>query len=535
MISKRSKKNIEDIPVVIIGAGLSGLTLALDLANKNVPFILLDQKATIGEGSRAVCFARRTLEIFDRLGVVDCIINKGIPWHTAKIHLRNHVVAAHEFANDTRYKHPPYVNLQQYYLETYLKERLPRNIDFRPQHKLIGIQINPDTIILTIETDKRTYQISADYIVAADGVKSTTRQLLSLPFNGEVFEDKFLIADIEMEGNLPSERWFWFDAEFNDGRCALLLKQPDNIWRLDFHLPKDADTKIENQPSNVIRRVKSMLGENISFQLKWSSIYQFKCRRLDKLRHDRVFFIGDAAHQMSPFGARGANSGIQDADNLGWKLSHVINGNASDKLLDSYHVERSFAATENIKHSTRSTHFISPPSKIKRLFRDCVLELAQSAPFARAMINSGRLSTPTHYYHSSLVTTDKDTFDCELKPGSPCLDAPVLYHGQSQWLLSFIKENFIGLYFNDDLPFPKWMVSANIFPIYFISHQSSIHSETFFDKTLIDHLGVVQKYYDGKPGTFYLIRPDQYIVARWRIANESKIKSAFNHALGLST
>ena len=121
-----------------------------------------------------------------------------------------------------------------------------------------------------------------------------------------------------------------------------------------------------------------MLGENVEFSFEWISLYRFQSRRLQRFRHGRVLFAGDAAHQMSPFGARGGNSGIQDADNLAWKLDLILRRLAPETLLDSYDEERIPAADENLLHTTRSTDFIAPKSAASRAFRDGVLALAET-------------------------------------------------------------------------------------------------------------------------------------------------------------
>ncbi len=249
---------------------------------------------------------------------------------------------------------------------------------------------------MTIDTPDGSYTLDADWLIAADGARSTTRDLLGLSFSGVTFEDKFLIADIKMAADLPTERRFWFDPSFHAGQSALMHRQPDNIWRIDLQLGPDADVVEEQKPERVTARLKRMLGDR-PFELEWISIYRFNCRRLDRFVHGRVLFVGDAAHQVSPFGARGANSGIQDAENLAWKLAAVIKGEAGASLLASYEAERIQAADENIAHSTRSTDFIAPHSAAERALRDAVLALAPKAEFARRMINSGRLSVATVY------------------------------------------------------------------------------------------------------------------------------------------
>jgi 3-(3-hydroxy-phenyl)propionate hydroxylase len=147
---------------------------------------------------------------------------------------------------------------------------------------------------------------------------------------------------------------------------VLLHRQADNVWRIDFQLGWDADPVEEKKPENVIPRIKAMLGDEREFELEWVSVYTFQCRRMNRFNHGRVLFVGDAAHQVSPFGARGANSGVQDTDNLVWKLKLVMDGKAPATLLDTYSEERGHAADENILNSTRSTDFITPKSESAR-------------------------------------------------------------------------------------------------------------------------------------------------------------------------
>ena len=166
---------------------------------------------------------------------------------------------------------------------------------------------------------------------------------------------------------------------------------------------RDADVEAEKQPEKVIPRIQAMLGPDHEFDLEWVSVYTFQCRRMTRFRNGRVLFAGDAAHQVSPFGARGANSGFQDTDALMWKLALVLQGQAPEKLLDSYAQEREFAADENILNSTRSTDFITPKTRTSRHFRNAVLELARDHSFARKLVNSGRLSMPSFLVISTLT------------------------------------------------------------------------------------------------------------------------------------
>ncbi len=260
--------------------------------------------------------------------------------------------------------------------------------------------------MLRVETPDGDYWLSCDWLVVADGAKSTVRALLGLESEGQVFRDRFLIADIHMRSDFPAERWFWFDPPFHRNQSALLHRQADDVWRIDFQLGWDADPDEERKPERILPRLRAMLGPKAEFDIEWASVYTFQCRRLAKFRHGRVLFAGDAAHLVSPFGARGANSGIQDADNLVWKLALVLKGFAPLRLLDTYDAERIPATDENILHSTRSTDFITPKSAVSRTFRDAVLALAKRHAFARKLVNSGRLSVPHVYAASPLQTPD---------------------------------------------------------------------------------------------------------------------------------
>jgi 3-(3-hydroxy-phenyl)propionate hydroxylase len=335
--------------------------------------------------------------------------------------------------------------------------------------------------------------------------------MLGLDFKGRVFEDRFLIADVRMQAEFPTERWFWFDPPFHAGGSTLLHKQPDDLWRIDFQLGADADPQAEKEPARVIPRVQAMLGPQVEFELEWVSVYTFQCRRLENLRHGRVLFAGDAAHQVSPFGARGANSGVQDADNLVWKLCAVLDGQAPEALLDSYDAERGRAADENIRHSTRATDFITPKNAAAKLFRDAVLELAPHCAFARGLVNSGRLSQATHYAHAPLSTQDADVFSGGPAPGAPAIDAPLA----TGWLLDRLKGGFTLLVFGDAPPALPGLPIA----IAAIAEAD-------------DPGGLAHRRYDAAPGTAYLFRPDQYVCCRLRQFDAATIRAAYARACG---
>lgn len=526
-------------PVIVVGAGPVGLCAAIDLARRQVPVVVLDEDDTVSVGSRAICFAKRTLEILDRLDCAQPMVDKGVVWNLGKVFFRDKQVYSFNVLPEPEHKRPAFINLQQYYFEHFLVERAAEldGLDLRWKHKVVGVRSSPERVDLEVETPDGRYSLGCDYLIAADGARSPVRQLLGLESKGQVFQDRFLIADVVMKADFSSQRWFWFDPPFHRNQSVLLHRQADKVWRIDFQLGWDADPEEEKKPERVIARIKAMLGEEHPFELEWVSVYTFTCRRMDRFRHGRVLFAGDAAHQVSPFGARGANSGIQDADNLVWKLKLVLDGAAPPALLDSYDAERIPAADENILNSTRSTDFITPKSAVSRTFRDAVLGLSEHYPFARTLVNSGRLSLPAVLRDSPLNTEDLDRFGGALRPGSPCADAPVTHRGEPSWLLDHLGDTFTGLLFWPEQE-PHWMLdtlrelAAGPIPVHTL-----VISEASLDlpppqRSLVDHKKRVAQRYDGRPGTFYLIRPDQHVVGRWRTLAVDAIRAALARATG---
>ena len=507
---------VERHPVVIVGAGPVGLTAALDCAARGLPVVLLDDNNSVSQGSRAVCYAKRTLEIWQRLGLGARLAEQGVRWQVGKVFFRDDLAYQFDLLPQAHHRMPAMINLQQYHLEEALVAACEAQplISLNWKHKVMALQPGAVGVALQVETPDGRFAIEADYLLACDGAGSDTRRMLGLDFQGQVFQDRFLIADVVMKADFPTERWFWFDPPFHPGQSVLLHKQCDGVWRIDFQLGRDADPAEEKKPERVIPRIQAMLGPDVEFELEWVSVYQFACRRLQQFRHGRVLFVGDSAHQVSPFGARGANSGVQDADNLAWKLKAVLDGVAGDALLDSYHAERAAAADENILNSTRSTDFISPKSRASLRLRNAVLELAKTEAFARPLVNSGRLSTPTHYAASPLNTPDEAPFESAMAPGSPCLDAPL---GGGAWLLERLGRGFTLLSFGE-LPAPDLApVPVQVLCI---------------GRDLDDPKGLLRERYDGRPGTVYLIRPDQHVAARWRGFDAAKVAAALARCLG---
>ena len=507
-------------PVAIVGAGPVGLALALDLGLRGTPVVVLDDHEGVGQGSRALCFAKRTLEIMDRLGAGQDMLGKGVVWQKGRVFRDRDEIFDFDLLPEDGHQYPAFINLQQPHFERFTMEAIARAradgapIEVRGKNRVDAVTVTDGGATLDLMTPDGPYRIEADYVVACDGARSPVRKMMGLGFEGRVFEDNFLIADVKMTADFPTERWFWFEPWFKSGDSALLHKQPDDIWRIDFQLGWDIDREKELRPENIRARVDKMLGHS-DYELDWCSIYTFQCRRMERFRHGRVLFAGDSAHQVSPFGARGANSGVQDADNLGWKLAAVLDG-APDALLDSYDAERVMAADENILNSSRATDFLTPKTEISRMFRNAVLDLARDHPFARPLINSGRLSVPCILDGSTLNSADALDGPARSRPGAPCPDAPLA----DGFLLGALGQGFTLLALDCDVP--ESVTEADVMA-------TGLRIETA-DAPLIR-----DRYLGQAPTGLFLIRPDQHIAGRWPTFDETAVRAAMRRAMGYAT
>jgi 3-(3-hydroxy-phenyl)propionate hydroxylase len=507
--------------VAIVGAGPIGVAMAIDLAQRGIASVVLDDNNVVSVGSRAICWAKRTLEIFDRLGVAQRMVDKGVTWQVGRQFHGTTEVYTFDLLPEDGHKYPAFINLQQYYVEEYLIDRardFPDLIDLRFKNKVTDHDDKGDHVVLTIETPDGTYRLEAEYFLACDGAGSATRNRMGLSFEGQTFEEQFLIADIEMQdspfgdADVP-ERWFWFDPPFHPGKSALLHMQPDHIYRIDLQLDVGADGKAEATEEKVIPRIKAIVGDK-PFRLDWMSVYKFRCIKLDRFVHGRVIFVGDSAHVVSPFGARGGNGGIQDVDNLGWKLAAVLKGEAPEALIETYHDERSHGSAENIMNSSRATNFMTPKTPIEALFRAAALRLASDQPFARKMLNSGRLSVPCSLEGFALQT--KGT--APIPPGRAVVDAPLSGEAGETWLIDQVQGDFVLVGFGDvvlpDVPGVR---------------RIGVNQRADYPCFTATHGHAMRRYGSERA---YLFRPDGHVAASFVTPTAEDVAAAKARAMG---
>jgi 3-(3-hydroxy-phenyl)propionate hydroxylase len=530
------------VPVLIAGGGPVGLSLAALLAHHGVPCLVLEADASWCEGSRAICLSRRSLEILGWVGADRPLTAKGLAWVGGRSFFRDTEVLHFEMPSEPAERFAPMVNIQQYYIEQYAHAAAIRagGVDVRWSSRVGEVRPQATGVDVEFQTDDgRIHGVHADWLVACDGGRSTVREQLGLSLEGTQYEGRYVIVDIEQDTRRTVERLAWFDPPSNPGSTILMHRQPDNVWRIDYQVADHQDPAEAVKPENVLPRVQAhldMIGETAPWKPLWISIYNAKCLTLPQYRSGRVLFAGDAAHLVPIFGVRGLNSGLDDAGNLAWKLALVQQGNAKDALLDSYSSERVLAARENIAFGAKSTEFMAPPHHGFKLLREAALRLALVAPGVRSLINP-RQTSPVEYADSPLNQPDHGAdFAGGARAGMPAPEARVQTVQGSGHLTALFGSGFVGLYFYN-APLPAWgrqvadgsLSGAAALRLVRVSARGAPDAGT-----VVDELGQAWQRYDATEGTVYLVRPDGYVMGRWRGdgSTVADVDRALKRALG---
>ena len=532
-------------PVVIVGGGIAGLTSALALAANGVRSVVLEADDTVCIGSRAICLSRRSLEILARLGALEPFLSTGLPWMGGRSFYGNAEVLRFSMPNDENQRLPPMINIQQYYIEQFLLDAVERTglVDIRWQARAKAILPSPDRVRVEVEMPSGAYALDAEWVLGCDGARSLVRQATGLVLEGTSYEGRYVIVDVALRSDRPTERLAWFDPPSNPGSTILMHRQPGDVWRIDYQLRDDEDPDRAVLPENVIPRVAShlrMIGERDDWAPIWISLYKANALTLKTYRMGRLLLVGDAAHLVPIFGVRGANSAFEDADNLAWKLALVIRGVAAHGLLDSYSLERVHAARENLDQGMRSTEFMSPPSFGFRVMRTAVLGLAVDDVFVRPLINP-RQTRAIEYPDSSLNGPSVGVFEHGPAPGSVALECPVTSSGAQcrtpvASLTELVPPRFTALCFTQsgELAADWQTLSLELerrgvsFTTVAIARERPAH---YAHATAWDHTGRAFPLYGAKSGTVYLLRPDGYVAARWQQVSPDEVHQAVERML----
>jgi 3-(3-hydroxy-phenyl)propionate hydroxylase len=530
--------------VVIVGAGPAGMVTALELARHGVPSVVLSAELQFSQGSRAICFTRRSMEILQQVGVADRMTAVGLPWRFGNSFYRGQRVFRMEAPHDDDDRFFPIINVQQQFMEEYLHDACKANplIDFRWGNKLESINQKDGYAELEVDTPEGPYTLESDWVVAADGGRSGIRSAMNLQMEGASYEGFFVIADIRIDLPFPTERLAFFDPEWNPGNTILMHREPHGIWRVDYQLPPGETPEEALRPESLKARIDAQLAmighAGLKWEMDWSSVYSARTLTLPDFVHGSVIFTGDAAHLLPIFGVRGANTAFQDAQSLGWHLAFVVKGLAGPQLLANHSAERVGAAREIITEAGKSTRFMAPPSPGFRLLRDAVLSLSLTQDFVRPLYH-WRTSRPHEYTHSMLNSRHDDNALFQSGPahGAPPQNVRLgAEGGEGDFLLDHLGGGFDLLYFTDtDLPedLQQVITAARTtgLPLN-VTAVGAAQPVAGADKYLPDADGHLRERYGiTAKGGAYLLRPDQHVCARWVRLDAARLQAAFANAL----
>lgn len=516
-------------PIVIVGAGLSGLTLACDLAARGIASVLIDEDDTIGvrgASSRGICYSQKSLEIFERLGIYERIAAKGTTWSVGKTFSDSNEVYGFNLQTNSISAQPPFINLQQFYIEWFLVDRIMELglTELRWKNRLTRVEVDAQGVRLDVETPGGAYTLEADYVIDASGANSVIRNQLKLPAHESRSTDRWCITDVRFKKTLPIERWTWVDAPFNQGRGVWQHLMGDDVWRIDYQMPEDCDVDEITKPEVAGSRLREQLGNGIDFEFVWIGAYFYRDYLLENFRHGRLFFIGDSAHVVSPFGARGGNTGIQDAANLAWKLVLALSGKADPALLETYNNERRAAALQNLEVTSRTAVFMAPRSPAEHTLRRAIVALAKHYPFARSFVNTGRMSVANDYPVSS-----------QLPQGGRTVQNVVLHSpdGARVTLAGLLREGVQGLALlrscesqaSKTLERELEGLPVRLLTLGNSSEDAALHA----GEAELIHLGLDQ------PGNLLLVRPDGYSAASFSKPTSAAVAAAIRTAFALPT
>ncbi len=527
--------------VTIVGSGPAGMVTALELARHGVASVVLSAELQFSQGSRAICFTRRSMEILQQVGVADRMTAGGLPWRFGNSFYRGQRVFRMEAPHDADDRFFPIINVQQQYMEQYLHEACQASelIDFRWGNKVIQVEQQDGYALATVDTPEGEYRLETDWLVDASGGRSAIRSEMKLQMEGASYEGFFVIADIKVDLPLPTERLAFFDPEWNPGNTVLMHREPNGVWRVDYQLPEGETPEQALRPESLKRRIDAQLAmighPGIEWEMDWSSVYSARTLTLSDYVHGSVIFTGDAAHLLPIFGVRGANTAFQDAQSLGWQLAHVAKGLGGRQLLANYSAERVGAAREIIAESGKSVRFMTPPTPGFKLLRNAVLSLSLQHDFVRPLYH-WRTSRPHEYTHSMLNSRGDDN---ALFGAGPAHGAPPqnIRLAADDFLLDHLGGGFDLIYFTEADCFPADLmevvdaVRARGVALR-VTAVGAARPVAGANQSFADADGHFRARYGVRAsGAAYLLRPDQHVCARWLTLDAVRLQAALNAAL----
>ncbi len=511
----------EPLPVVVVGGGPVGMAVAMVLSQRGIPVTIVEAADQVSFGSRAICISRHSLEAAERLGFGAQLEKVVVPWSSGRSFFRDTEVLHFDMPTAESDVRAPMVNVSQSQVEQFMVDHLEANslITYLWQVRVNGYLQDEQAVTLQLDTAAGSRTLRTAWVVASDGGRSRMRELAGLTLEGTSYEGRYVIADIHWKCDLPVERRVWFDPPSNPGSTVIMHRQPDDIWRIDYQLDEGQDAEAETEVERIKQRISQhlgWLGYELPWTLEWHGIYSAHARALDHFVHGRVLFAGDAAHLVPIFGVRGLNSGVEDAETLGWMLGAVVNGTADPALLQAYSMERRSAWEQNIANAGKSTRFMTPGSDGYRETRAAILRLATARREFGFLINP-RQSSATHA-HTSPLTWQADSAAKGILPGDPVADRVVVTAGVVSSVNRLRGTGFALFAFQCDADQAAVVRDA-------AAELAKAMAPERWTTTLVNPLGdgstaaaigdvQLQRDLGGRAGEVFVIRPDGILLAR---------------------
>src|SRR5918997_475176 len=397
---------------LIVGAGPTGLTLAIELARRGVPFRIIDRQVERTRTSRAIGTQARTVEVFRLMGIPESALEPAARPRALRFAERDRTLARIPFGDGLPGAPPRLISMDESDTERVLEQRLEQ-LGGRVERstELLGFRVDGERVTATLQGPNGTSEIEPRFLVGADGAHSTVRREAGIGFAGATYQERFLLADLDLDWALPhDEGHIWIG---DDGLVAAIPLPGERRYRVIVPLPPAYAAKEYESEAEIAAEAETLRGHRTGGRLRrvggpiWASAFRIQRRQADRYRWCPVFLAGDAAHVHSPVGGQGMNTGIQDAFNLGWKLALAARDQAAPGLLDTYQAERHPIARGVLQGTHLGTQLFLAQNPLMRAVREWAVPAIVSIPPVRHRILAA-ISQLTINYRGSFLSVDAD-------------------------------------------------------------------------------------------------------------------------------
>jgi 2-polyprenyl-6-methoxyphenol hydroxylase-like FAD-dependent oxidoreductase len=527
--------------VLIVGAGPTGLSMAIELERYGIACRILDKQIKPVSTSNALVAQTRTLEVWDDIGLIEKALACGIPLKGGNFFSKNKQIADLDFNNLESY-YQFVLGISQHQTEEMLLSFLKdKGITVAMSTNLLDLSIYPTHVLTTVSRpDGTEEQIKSQWLVACDGGRSWIREKCHIPFEGKELPQHFVLADVEITSELMHDKLNMFTSP----KGILAIIQFDKKYsRIIAEVTGDAE--LQKAKSLTFAQVKRLVEERCPFSVEikepvWTSGFWIHERLAKDFQVKRVFFAGDAAHIHSPAGGQGMNTGIQDVNNLAWKLAAVIQGKSPESILKTYTQERQAVARQVLKSTTLLTKIMTLRNPLLQYIRNWLIAtLANSKKYQIKITNT--LTQLLIQYQENMLVKDYLGDQAGPKSGSRMLDVNLNQitpsnatpHPQPSRLFDLVRGTqmvllcFMGLDDGADIAvyydFKKTLEKRFCTKMKFILIRTKNEFVDWQDVSLFDQDGRVHEKYGADKACLYLIRPDKYIGCRAGIHELDKV------------